>query len=285
MSNGLIVYFSQGGTTARVAQAIASGLRAEGHEIDLCNIQDAQPPALSGYSFLGVGTPAHYFRPPFNVTDYVNSLPDLNGLPAFSFLLHGTLPGDTANVVRGTLARKGAREVGYFRAKGADYFLGYLQRGYLFSPDSPTADELTRAESFGSQVAGHMAGQEYTQPQEDLPPGYIYRLERFLANRWLVRHMYSKLFTVSSTCTACGLCIKECPTQNIVEDEKGHPVWGRDCLLCLQCELNCPQDAITSPVSWPLFLPFMLYNVSHASRNPSLQHVHVKHSRGRTQRV
>lgn len=55
----------------------------------------------------------------------------------------------------------------------------------------------------------------------------------------------------TKTWIACGLCIKLCPTGNITEDGDEHPAWGRNCLLCLTCELKCPKDAITSPVSCP----------------------------------
>ena len=286
MSKSLIVYFSLGGTTARVAESIAVGLRAAEYQVDLCNIKDAQPPGLGGYDLLGIGAPANYFRPPFNVMDYVNSLPNLDGLPVFVFVLHGTHLGDTGNVIRQVLAWKGAQEVGYFHCHGADFFLGYLKEGYLFSPDHPTAEELTQAEEFGRKVAGSMAGQEYTRPKDDPPPAIIYRLERFLANRWLVRHVYSRLFRVNrEKCAACGLCMKQCPTGNITEDKEGRSVWGRSCLLCLNCEMKCPKDAITSPVSWPLFRPTMMHNVHQASRDSTLDHVRVKHSRGRTERV
>jgi flavodoxin/formate hydrogenlyase subunit 6/NADH:ubiquinone oxidoreductase subunit I len=286
MSKSLIVYFSQGGTTARTAQSIAAGLRTAGYQVDLCHLVDGQPPALDGYDLLGIGMPVHYFRPPFALTDYVEGLPHLGGLPAFTFVLHGTLRGDAGTAMRRLLARKGAREVGYFACRGDDYFLGYLKLGYLFSPDHPTAEELAQAEAFGQAVAAHAAGQEYAPPAEDAPPGAIYQLERFALSRWLAEQVYSRLFRVNKDrCTACDLCVRGCPTGNITKNQEGHPVWGRNCLLCLYCEMHCPQDAITSPVSWPLFVPFLKYNVSRASRNPSLDYVRVKHGQGRTQRL
>ena len=98
--------------------------------------------------------------------------------------------------------------------------------------------------------------------------------------------MYSRLFRVDKNkCTACGLCVQECPTGNISEDGDGKPVWGRDCLLCLYCEMHCPDEAVTSPVSWPLFAPFMKYNVRHASQDPSLDHVRVRRSQGKVERL
>jgi hypothetical protein len=49
--------------------------------------------------------------------------------------------------------------------------------------------------------------------------------------------------------------------------------------------MHCPEEAITSPVSWPLFVPFMKYNVRTAAQDPSLDHVRVKHGQGRTEQI
>ena len=97
--------------------------------------------------------------------EYVNSLPHLGGLPVFVFLLHGTHPGDAGNHVRKALLHKGAREAGYFRTFGADFYFEYLKRGCLFSPDSPTTAELAAAGEFGRTLAARMAaGQFVSEP-------------------------------------------------------------------------------------------------------------------------
>jgi Pyruvate/2-oxoacid:ferredoxin oxidoreductase delta subunit/flavodoxin len=245
-----------------------------------------QLPGFENYDLIGIGTPTYYYHPPFNVMKFVNNLPTFKELPVFVFVLHGTYLGDAGNVMRQTLTQKGTKEMGYFHCYGADFFLGYLKEGYLFSPDHPTTEELTQAEEFGRNVACRMAGQEYIKPEDDPEPAIMYRLERFLLSRWLVRRVYRRLFRVNrERCTACGLCMTQCPTGNITENKEGRPVWGRSCLLCLNCEMKCPQDAITSPVSWPLFRPGMMYNVHYASQDPSIDHVRVGHSRGRTKRM
>ncbi len=285
MPRCLVLYYSQGGTTAQVAESIATELRAAAYQVDLYNMIDGPPPDLEGYDLLGIGAPVYYFRMPFTVMDCVNSLPNLAGLPTFVFLLYGTYRGNAGNLLRHALADKGAREVGYFCCLGADYYLGYLEQGYLFSPDHPTAEELAQAESFGRQVAAHAAGEPYART-EDPQPMLIHRLEKFLVKRWLVNQILSRQFAVDAEqCTTCGLCIKVCPTKNISEDKSGRPVWGRNCEACLFCALKCPQDAITTPASWWLFLPLMAFNVRYAARDPALDHVRVTHKRGRTRRV
>jgi flavodoxin/ferredoxin len=281
MSKSLIVYFSQSGTTAQVAQRIAAGLQTAGYQVDLCNMKDEQPPPVGSYQLLGIGSPVYYYRPPFNVTDYVKSLPSLNGLPAFVFMLHGTYRFDAGTAIRRILSHKGALDVGCFHCRGADLFMGYLKEGYLFSSGHPTTDELAHAETFGSSVAAHVAGRQYVRPEDDWPPSVIYRLERFLTGRWLTKHIYSRLFRLDAKkCDACGLCVELCPTGNITQREGRRLVWGRNCLLCLTCELKCPKGAILSPASWSLFRPFMIYNVRSASRDPSIDYARVVYSHG-----
>jgi flavodoxin len=141
----LIVYYSQGGTTAQVAESIAAGLRAAEYQVDLYNMIDGRPPDLDGYDLLGIGAPVYYFRMPFSVIDYLNALPGLAGLPAFVFLLYGTFRGNAGNLIRHALADKGAREVGYFCCMGGDYYLSWPRPRLLAvgSPRTPLASLTT----------------------------------------------------------------------------------------------------------------------------------------------
>jgi flavodoxin/NAD-dependent dihydropyrimidine dehydrogenase PreA subunit len=276
MSTCLIVYFSQGGTTRRVAESISSGLRAQGLTVDLHDLRDGNPPRLDGYDVLGIGCPAHYYRPAIVVSDYLEALPGLSGKPVFTFVLHAAYLGDAGNDVRHALERKGGRELGYARFRGAGLFLGYLRHGYLFSPDNPGAEAIARAERFGGELAARLAGAAWDPAPPDPPPPAVYRLERFLTGRLLVRHVYSRLFRLDETrCHHCGLCQKSCPTRNISEDGEGRRAWGRDCILCFACEKSCPRGAISAPVTWALFWPFMVFNTRSAARDPGIGHVRL----------
>jgi len=283
MSRCLIVYFSQGGTTRRVAEAVSTGLRAQGHEVDLHDLEDGPPPAHGRYEILGVGCPAHYYRPAIVVSDYLENLPDLSGKPVFTFVLHAAYLGDAGNVVRRLLAEKGGKELGYARFRGAGHFLGYLKHGYRFSPADPNSDAIARAERFGGELAARLARETHVLAAHDPPPPAVYQLERFLTGRFFIRHLYSKLFRVDGNkCSHCTLCMKGCPTRNIREDHKGRRVWGRECILCFACEMNCPREAISSPMTWSMFWPFMVYNTWSAARDPAIEHVRVVHANGRT---
>ncbi len=285
MPKSLIVYYSMYGTTGRVADSIASGLRATGYQVDLHNLKDGPPPAPGGYDLLGVGSPVYFYQPAVNVLDYVNSLPDLAGLPAFSFLLYGSYIGEAGNIIRRALARKAAREVGHFHCRGNDIFLGYLRLGYLFSPDRPTDEELSQAGDFGRNVSAVVAGQLYTRPPDD-PRDFVRWMESLVMTPWLVGHFHSRMFSLNrKACLACGLCINQCPTRNLTADKDGRPVWGNTCVFCVHCEMHCPQGAITSTFSWPVIRPLLRYNVKVAANDPEIEHVRVELKRGRLRRL
>lgn len=50
-----------------------------------------------------------------------------------------------------------------------------------------------------------------------------------------------------SMCKECGICVALCPKKVYDLDFKGAPQATRvgDCILCMMCELRCPDFAIT----------------------------------------
>lgn len=283
MSTCLIVYFSQGGRTRQIAEAVSKGLRAQGHTVALHDLKEGPPPDHARYDVLGIGCPAHYYRPAIIVSDYLETLPELSGKPVFTFVLHAAYLGDAGNAIRRALEEKGGKELGYARFRGAGHFLGYLKRGYQFSPTDPAPEAIAQAERFGGELSARLVGWAHVLAAHDPPPAAVYRLERFLTGRFLIRHLYSRLFRVDEEkCSRCTRCMKACPTRNISEDPAGRRVWGRECILCFACEMNCPKGAISAPVTWSMFWPFMAYNTWSAARDPAIEHVRVVHANGRT---
>lgn len=300
MARALITFLSLGGTTSRVARHIAEGLRRAGIDADLRNLarpaagrapsraasHALQPAAgpladmdITDYDLLGVGSPAHYYRASQPVMRFLRSLPRLDGHDAFTFTLHGTYPGRTARDLRVGLQERGATHLGAFSCHGAGHYAAYLRKGYQFSAGHPNPAELAAAKAFGAQVA---RGSTAPLPAED-DVGWVYRLERLLAVPALTRQVYSRLFRLDRRrCTGCGACARRCPVGNITLDPDRRPHWGRECILCLYCEMICPEEAITSPIGLPPFDTFVTHNVRAAAADSDLDHVRVAHEHGRT---
>lgn len=283
MQNVLIASFSQKGTTSAVSERIAAGLRKAGCEVSSLRIGRDKTPDLSRFDTVGVGTPAYVFRPPYVVTDFLRSLPDLTHKSFFAFVLHGTVQGACGNRVRSFLARKNAIEIGYFDCYGADYFIGYLKRGYLFSPDAPAPEDLEAAERFGADLPRRARdGANVPEPLDPATP-FWFGVERMLTARLFTRLVYGTAIHADKRCDNCGVCIAACPTHNIVQREGRTPRWGRNCLLCATCELRCPRDAVHTPYDWRAFAPLLTYNVRRGVRE-KIPFAMVTHAGGVTRR-
>lgn len=50
----------------------------------------------------------------------------------------------------------------------------------------------------------------------------------------------------NETCTKCGRCVKVCPTDAYIwEDKKGYPfIIKNECLQCGKCVEVCPENSI-----------------------------------------
>ncbi|MBB6479426.1 EFR1 family ferrodoxin [Spirochaeta isovalerica] len=286
MKKVLIAYFSQGGTTLSISRRIEKGMSEKQFAVDLFNITDDVLPDLNAYDIIGLGFPVYFYRPPFNVMQFIRKLPDLKGMAFFLFSLYGTKPGTSMNTVNKVLRRKGGRNIGSGKFKGADYFIGYIKRGFLFSPDSPTEAEMESAYRFAQEIVDNWEKKLSADYAKDRSDGVIFSLESLMTKELFVKNIYSRLFKAQKDkCTSCGLCVRICPTGNIGIKDKGRPDWGNNCLFCFYCEMKCPVDAIKSPIDWPLMAPFMAYNVRQARGDSGIEKVKVIHSRGKTTRL
>lgn len=285
MKKCLIVYFSQGGTTKKTGEAIAAGFDTAGWQTELVNLNaNPNPPIdFDSYDMIGVGAPTYFYKPPFNVSEYLEKIGNLKGKPFFVFILYGTYKGDAGNYIRKALSAKNGKEAGYLKTRGADMFLGYLRQGALFSPDRPNAEDLSEAEKFGNDLA---SGKLAAVIPADPAPAFLNKLERFFLTPYLFNHIYTKFFKVDrKLCVSCGLCQKVCPTCNITLDSEKMPVFGRDCIGCINCEMKCPTEAIKSPFAWPLTKIFLKMNVYKATIDPEIDRAEVKHVKGRIIRL
>lgn len=286
----LISYFSQGGSTLKIAEKIAQGMRDDKCSVDLHDITRGAIPDVSKYDIIGIGFPVYLLRVPFNMMEYIQSLPDLYEKPFFVFLLWGGVHiGPAGNQARKALTKKGGKEIGYACYKGAHNVVGFIKRGYQLCADNPTPDELKDAYVLGQKLVMRASGEKYVKPPMDKDNhrfNAMFALQRLLTVKTLV-YMFNKyLYRVNKKkCDACKICVNKCPVGNITLDSKGVPRWGNRCISCWYCELVCPQGAIKTNASWSILAPFVNYDLQAGMRDKSNVIARVKLHRGKIKRV
>jgi ferredoxin len=84
---------------------------------------------------------------------------------------------------------------------------------------------------------------------------------------------FGKHLTVLSSCNHCGICVRDCPTKNITEQDR-RIFFDSNCVLCLRCVYRCPVKAIT-----PRYLKFFIihpwFNVEKIGTDPSIQDTYI----------
>jgi len=286
----IILYWSLTGTTRRVAESIAQGLRAEGADCSLHDLRQGVPADVADHDVIGIGFPTHWFRPPTPVTDAIAVLGRLEGHSVFAFCLHGTYRGAALARARTALARTGGTELGAFACHGEGRFYPYARLGWGFSPGHPDSRDLEGARAFGQGMASAhdtaRSGGVIPAPPPDPLTHPMYAIERAAAAPWLTRTVYWRLFRADpDRCTRCGKCARKCPTNAIAWRRGEVPTWSRDCVLCLNCRATCPEEAVSCPLDWAVFGPFVRWNVRHALRDPNLERARVRFQRGRFTRM
>jgi len=285
MTNCLIVYFSLGGTTKKVADKIVTGLESVGYNVDLHDITKGLPPSIENYDLLGIGSPAYYTSTPFIITNYLKSLPKLN-IPFFTFILYGFIIANAGNHVRKRLSKKGGRDVGFFKSNGKEDFYGYTKNGLMINPSHPDANDLERAVIFGKSIKSNIENEDYIPEDFDKKPNFMFRLQYFMHPQWMFKALYHRFFKVNkSKCTKCEICVNSCPVGNINMENSEYPKWGKDCLGCYNCVLSCPEVAIKSFIDWKMAAPILKYDINYVKKLPDVEIVKVQLIKGKVERV
>jgi len=66
----LVIYYSPGGNTKKVAEALEKGLRGQGAKVTVCSLDDGEDKKLYAYDLVCLGTPAYHFNVPEPVLRY-----------------------------------------------------------------------------------------------------------------------------------------------------------------------------------------------------------------------
>jgi NAD-dependent dihydropyrimidine dehydrogenase PreA subunit len=215
---------------------------------------------------VGFCCPTLVSRPSCAMEDFVRGLRGLRGVPVFTIVTYSTAIGDGSNRLRRLIARLGGLDAGAHKLACRNLFPGYVSRGYLFRPTEPGEAALASIPPFLAKTAARaLEGGPYGTDPRDPRPKAVFRFERLALNRALVRGLYSRFIRFDpAACLGCQACMAACPRGNIAQDKRGRKRAGRDCLLCLNCEISCPAGAVRSPIHWPIFGPFLAYNIRQA---------------------
>ena len=135
--NSLVVYFSRGSNTRKVAEVIAKELGCDAVDIK------KERPSLSNVDLLIVGSGTYGGRPGKEFVSFLEEIPLATGRRAALFATCSSGIVLWFNSMKGVLESKGYQVCGSFSCFGQ---ISFVRRGH------PTAEELAKAAEFAAQL-------------------------------------------------------------------------------------------------------------------------------------
>jgi len=249
----LIIYFSQTGSTEKIANRIQNGIIKSGNDCDIEKIKNANLKSLANYDLIGIGTPTFFYREPVNVKLFINRLGNLNGKHFFIFATHGSIIGNTFYYMDKQLSEKGIQVIGAFDSYGNSAMKIYPQP--MHTAGHPDEIEIREAEEFGETICE--ISKKIQNGDMSLIPKFV-----FISNTWwnkqseqltpeFLRKVSPKFVINEDVCTKCLACEEICPVDAIDIEANPPEIQKESCISCYYCEQSCPVGAIET--DWTRF--------------------------------
>ena len=270
----VVIYFSQTGSTEKVAKAIQKGIQKAAGNCDIMTIKQANPRSLGEYDLIGIGSrapeigfasPGHgdmkvsimlydelgalgpsipkggYI--PMNVELFVNDLHFVGGKHAFVFSTHGSIPEYFNPTIIPMLNKHGLKVIGTADWYGNAY-LPWNAEPYP-TAGHPDQQDLKEAEVFGQEMVERSkkisAGNDKLIPPVPKMPAPMPPPANPV---WDLNHIYFKFHKEKCLYPKCRLCMDNCPLGgiNLTLDP---PTFALPCQKhCAFCTMICPTGAL-----------------------------------------
>ena len=231
----MILYFSGTGNSKYVAERIATILEDQTLNLFDKIKNNDYTPLVSDWPWVIV-TPTYAWQIPNIVKNWLNQT-ILNGNKEMYFVLTcGDSIGNAADFAKGYCELNNKKFKGLTKVDMPENYIAMFNapeeaeaRGIVRKAD-PIIDEIANTIKHGNKLDSK------TSFMGKILSGPINKSFYALGIR-------DKAFTVSSACNGCGLCEKNCVTNNIIIKD-GKPTWNGSCTHCMACICGCPQEAI-----------------------------------------
>ena len=237
----LIFYFSGTGNTRKIAKEYSNAFTSLNCNVELRPLPvngTVKKEELESADLLGFGYPIHAFNAPEILIDLVKSFPRLeNNKRAFVFKSSGE-PVRMSDVSSLKLIKLlDARNISV--KNEYQYCMPY---NIIFRHSDEMAFRMW--ETAKKLIPIDCREIINTEPHAVRHMFMGGMLAWFLRIEHWGAHLNGRFYKTTKDCVNCGLCVKTCPVKNITVKENGEIRFGKNCLMCMRCALNCPKDAI-----------------------------------------
>jgi Pyruvate:ferredoxin oxidoreductase and related 2-oxoacid:ferredoxin oxidoreductases, delta subunit len=238
-----LFYFSGTGNTKLVAGHIEQEFIEMGWDVSLYNIEtissESELPDMEEFDLIGIGAQVIGYTTPRRMNQFLQLLPkSKKGSQVFIFRTCGGVAKTnyTASHSLMKLLRKKNYNVFYER-------LFSIGSNWVIKFDDVIMQKLYEATKRKVKTMCHEVSEGKRRFYETTVSQRLKK--KFISGQAkLCFSLMGKNMLVSEKCTKCGLCVKNCPGNNIIID-KDKIKFKKNCSACLRCVYDCPKNAIS----------------------------------------
>jgi ferredoxin len=238
-----LVYFSPTGTTQKIVESIAEGIKAPVERIDMTHPTHAKTSAF-GKELIIIGVPVYVGRVPALAAKRLRELKG-NNTPVVLVVVYGNRAYEDALLELSDITS----ELGFKPVAGG----AFVAEHSFSSAELPIArgrpDEADKAKAmkFGEDIREKLKSIEVAEIASVTFPGNHPYRDQFPAGRERPKPISPE--TVEEKCTKCGKCEEVCPAGAItvgsnVDTKK------ESCIRCYACIRSCPTGARVMLDQW-----------------------------------
>lgn len=235
---GIIYYFSPTGNTKWAANKFKDSFKKENIMVEVKSMEKTENVDLTGYDFIIIGTPVHAEAAPKLVTDFIDKLPEGQGMKAIVYSTQGASSAAAADIISDMLEKKEYNIM-------AQTYIRMANNYYFSVGKEPTEEKINKNLAEGEKKIALVTSEFIKGNKYKNCVSFIRIAMGKVSGKGFNRYLpkLSTRLTSTDECTKCGLCLRNCPHKNITF-ENGHAVFHTYCMMCARCIHICPKNAI-----------------------------------------
>lgn len=221
----------------RIAEAFAKSFQAAGYKTNLQRLKEDVEITNLEHALMFLVFPVHSFSAPEIVYKWIESLETVEQRLAAVISVSGG-----GEMLSNTACRHRVNKL--FDAKGYKVFyedMIVMPSNCIVATKEPIAKILL--EMFPEKVDLIVGDVIRGKARRTKPKLIDYLITRLGESEKKITTRFGREIAVTDRCDGCGLCVKNCPANNISLVAK-RAVFADACHLCLSCIYICPQNAL-----------------------------------------
>lgn len=235
-----LYYFSGTGNTKYVSHLLKKHLNEEA----TCTVSSIEyyiknriKPNMD-FDIIGIGYPVYAFNAAKIIMDFIKILPEGKDRKVFIYQTAGSDTGINYAAGKEVMRRLTDKEyevISEYIFEMPSNFMITQREGRLKELFKKTNHEVKLAAEWVLNSTPHYL-------KYGVMTSFVQKLGKL---EQLGDYRAGKKFYVKESCDNCGICLRNCPRDNIFK-KKGKISFDKDCMLCFRCIYSCPVNAIST---------------------------------------